>query len=738
MTSHLTSESIKNILENIKPMRLDLNTGLALLDSADPDPQTCLRIFTLLSKINRIFSGENFPAIQAAYAISAEAIQSISLAEIPVEKSLQLIFEILNQVDEFFEQIESDPSRFSEQHSQAISEQMEKITQKTKNLEIFLNNIWEEDTKKNIGNFRESRDKEDLEKLSSTHNALPNVDKIQSSHEKIKIDEKDLIKDFLTSSTEILSAVEDNLLILESSPGNDSVINEIFRGIHTLKGDSGFLRLSDIQTLSHAFETLLGKCRNKVITIDQEKISLFLLVLDTIKKMVKNISLQLGVLTKEISKAEFEDIDIVEPLQKLQVVIQGGSLSSLQESGKQDGTGVQITKTTESLLTDAIRVPQKKIEDAEEMVGELMIALSLLKQNSFLRDSQDREATEKLDQMELVIELLQNNILKMKMFPIGSIFNKLSRTVRDLAPKLGKKINFEATGSEVEIDKSLIDQIHSPLAHIIRNCIDHGIESPGDRLKKGKSDTGSIRLKVENIADNVSIEIADDGRGLNRERIISKAIEKRIIESGKDLSESQIDNLIFTPGFSTSEQVTEISGRGVGMDVVRTTIEQFGGSISLSSILDQGTTMKIRLPLSSSIIEGLVTNIGTSKFIFPIIKILYTLIPNLNSFQFAIGERGLYIIFENKTTPIICLGEYYDIADYIKTPEKAVILIVEHNDKYYGIMVDDILHRQKVVSKSFKNRFNSVPGLKSGTILGDGSVGFIIEPNELVREYYYE
>ncbi|MBE7412918.1 MAG: chemotaxis protein CheA [Leptospiraceae bacterium] len=735
--SETTKHKFLDTLQQTVSIRSDLNASLALFDTENLEALNCIHLFTLLSHLNRKFTIDDLAVFRNAYSICAEFIQSVHLKEAPPD-SFKFVFEIISKIEEFFSQLDDMPSEYLKENESMVISELQTIHQMTQKFQSLLNTVWKDGVKHSIGTFHEFKNKEGLDKVTEVAIALQNIENVQNSYENIKIEEKDLLNDFLTSSSEILSAVEDNMLILENSPQNESVINEIFRGIHTLKGDSGFLKLSDIQTLSHAFETLLGKCRSKLILIDSEKISLFLSVLETIKKMIKNISLKLKVLTKEIPDAIFENVDIVEPLQQLQTVLSGGAVSHIKTDQTDTDNANQLNKTTEILLTDTIRVPQKKIEDAEEMVGELTIALSLVKQVAISNNNQDKSTAEKLDQMELTIEQLQKNILKMKMFPIGSIFNKLSRTVRDLSQKLNKKIQFETIGSEVEIDKTLIDQIHSPLSHIIRNCIDHGIESSADRLKKGKSEFGTISLKVENIADNVSIEVRDNGAGLNQEKILSKAIEKKIITNNQELTDSQIYNLIFMPGFSTSDEITEISGRGVGMDVVRTTIEQLGGNISLSSTMNIGTTMSIKLPLSSSIIEGLVTCVGRSKFIFPVNKILYTLIPKLNSFQFTIGSEGSYIFFENRTTPIVSLGEYYEISDYIKNPEQAIILVIEYENSYYGIIVDEILHKQKVVSKSFRNRFKEVPGLKSGTIMGDGSVGFIIEPNELIQQYFYQ
>ncbi len=575
-----------------------------------------------------------------------------------------------------------------------------------------------------------------IQLLKKTETAI-DIKNLNQSYDYLKFDEVDLLNDFINSAIEILSAAEASLLILESNPNDENLINELFRGIHTLKGDSGFLKLKEIQIVSHTFETLLGKCRSKTLNIDREKITVFLETLDILKQLFSNLIMRVQFLKKEIIEYTIVEVDIAGIINKLNILLNGGKIEVLQAVPETAPVQLNINRTPDALYTDVIRVPQKKIEDAEEMVGELLIALSLLKQNRHILQITDRETGEKFHQLEQIVELLQSNILKMKMYPIGGIFNKLNRIVRDLSEKTGKNFIFESVGDEVEIDKTVIDEIYSPLMHIIRNSVDHGLETPSVRKEKGKFDTGTILLKAENVGDNVIIEIKDDGAGLNKEKILAKAIEKNLIKKGVELSDKEIFNFIFAPGFSTADIVTDISGRGVGMDVVRTTVERLGGSVDISSEIGKGTHISIKLPLSSSIIEGLIVSIGKSKFIFPMIKILSTLTPELNSIKYIFESSGMFIIFKNKITPVIKLGEYYRISGYEQNPEKAVTIMIESVGKYFGVMVDDVLYKQKVVSKSFKDRFN-VGGLKSGTILGDGSVGFILEPNELIRSFLYK
>jgi two-component system chemotaxis sensor kinase CheA len=377
------------------------------------------------------------------------------------------------------------------------------------------------------------------------------------------------------------------------------------------------------------------------------------------------------------------------------------------------------------MQSDSIRVPVKKIDDVSEMVGELLISLSLLNQNQ----------NDDFHNIEMISEQLQKKVLSMRLFPIAGVYEKLKRQVRDISSKMNKQVNFITTGAQTEVDKNVVEEIFAPLTHIIRNSMDHGLEPLEIRKSKNKPEKGTIKLVTENRGDNVSIRIFDDGNGLNKEKILSKAIENKIIKPETVLSDNEIFNLIFQPGFSTADKVTDISGRGVGMDVVKKTVEKLDGKIFVSSETGKGSVFEIVLPLSASILDGLVVKLGNSKFIFPILKVKHTLTPELNNVKNIYENQGQFIVFENQTVPLICLGEFYKMEYKYKTPETAVILIVEYKNKYYGIMLDEILNKQKIVAKKVPEYFTETPGVKAGTILGDGSVGLILEPEEIVEKF---
>ena len=365
------------------------------------------------------------------------------------------------------------------------------------------------------------------------------------------------------------------------------------------------------------------------------------------------------------------------------------------------------------------------------MVGELMILMSLVVQDEELKDNLSKEVTEKLNRIELITEQLQSQILKMRMFPIKSVYDKLKRQVRDLMKKSGKTVNFILEGEETEVDKIVIDEIYSPLNHIMRNSMDHGVETPEIRITKGKSENGMVKVITENRGDNIVISIIDDGAGLNKEKILEKAIKNELITENHTLTDEQIFKLIFQPGFSTAEKVTEISGRGVGMDVVLKSVDKLDGKIEIKSVKDKGSTFEIILPLSSSIIEGLIVKLGNVKLIFPLLKVKHTITPDTLEIKSTFGEKGKFIIFENTTVPIINGSEFYGIKSDYNVNNSVILLFYNLENKLIGITIDDIISRQKVVTKTLGEEFKHLKTIKAAAILGDGSIGFIVEPGNI-------
>jgi len=386
------------------------------------------------------------------------------------------------------------------------------------------------------------------------------------------------------------------------------------------------------------------------------------------------------------------------------------------------------------VIQEMLKVPAERLDDLSNLVGEMVVALSLLTQNPAVDEMVDRRVHSQLDHLEKITESLRDKVLGIRMFPIGSVFSKLSRQVRDLSQKSGKKINLELSGADTLVDKSIIDNIYAPLMHLVRNSIDHGIEPPGERGDKESG--GLVSLKAQHLGDAIEIEIRDDGQGLDSATILAKAQERGLVKNRETLSDKDIFNFIFMPGFSTAKVVTDISGRGVGMDVVRKTIEALRGKIETDSTRGKGTSFKLRLPLTTSIIEGLVVSVGDSRFIMPILDVLQTITPEKQDLKGVQGKDEEFFLLAGEMVPIVRLYELFQITPKVTSPNNAVVVVVLVGNRPYGLLVDEMLHRQQIVIQQLGARLKGLKGLSGGTILGDGRVGLIIDPISLIQEQH--
>lgn len=382
----------------------------------------------------------------------------------------------------------------------------------------------------------------------------------------------------------------------------------------------------------------------------------------------------------------------------------------------------------------SIRVDTQKIDQLINLVGELVITQSML---SMLGENFEPDRLEQLQsglvQLERHTRDLQESVMNIRMLPISFVFNRFPRMVFDLSAKLGKRIELKLSGEQTELDKSVIEQIADPLVHLIRNSLDHGIESPAERLALGKPETGTVSLNAYHRGGSIVIEVSDDGRGLNSTAILSRAIERGLVESDANLSLQQISELIFAPGFSTAAQVSDISGRGVGMDVVRKNIESLGGNIIISTEEGMGSTFSIHLPLTLAILDGQTIEVGDETYIVPLVSIIESirLMPEQIN---RLAGKGETLHLRNEYLPIIRLHEAFNIrsARAHKLTE-GLVVVVEGPGGRCGLFVDNILGQQQVVIKSLEDNYRKVPGISGATILGDGSVALIIDISGLMH-----
>ena len=396
---------------------------------------------------------------------------------------------------------------------------------------------------------------------------------------------------------------------------------------------------------------------------------------------------------------------------------------------KQQESAAQSKKTD----TASIRVDTDKIDKLINLVGELVITQSMLSDlGTRFEMSQMSVLLERMAQLEGNTREIQERVMSIRMLPIGTAFSRFPRLVRDLSAKAGKKIQLVLSGEETELDKTVIESIGDPLTHLVRNSADHGLETPEERLDNNKPELGTIRLNAFHEGGNICITVEDDGRGLNRDKILAKAVKQGLIAENETPPDDQIWPLIFKPGFSTAEKVTDVSGRGVGMDVVKRNIEGLGGTVKIKTALGKGTVFTLKLPLTLAIIEGMTVRVGKETYIVPLLSILESIQPKVGAMKTVVGKGELINVRETYL-PMIRMYEVFSLQPEYTDPTKAILLILETEGERVAVMVDEILGQQQVVIKSMEKNFRKVDGIAGATILGDGTVGFILDIRGLLE-----
>lgn len=383
--------------------------------------------------------------------------------------------------------------------------------------------------------------------------------------------------------------------------------------------------------------------------------------------------------------------------------------------------------------TTSIRVDTTKIDKLINLVGELVITQSMLSDLCSRFDmAQLPVLLERTAQLERNTREIQERVMGIRMLPIGTAFSRFPRLVRDLSGKAGKKIQLVLSGEDTELDKTVIESIGDPLTHLVRNSADHGLEPPAERSAAGKPEQGTIRLNAFHEGGNICITVEDDGRGLNRDKILAKAVKQGVVSESDKLTDEQIWPLIFRPGFSTAEKVTDVSGRGVGMDVVKRNIESLGGTVSIKTAGGKGTTFTLKLPLTLAIIEGMTVRVGRDTYIIPLLSILESIQPKREMIKTIVG-KGELVNVRGTYLPMIRMYDVFALEPDHRDPSKAILLILETEGERVAVMVDEILGQQQVVIKSMEQNFRKVEGIAGATILGDGTVGFILDVRGLLE-----
>jgi two-component system, chemotaxis family, sensor kinase CheA len=603
-------------------------------------------------------------------------------------------------------------------------------------------------------------------------------------------DDPELVADFISESREHLQAIERNVLAIEQDPGCTDAIHATFRAFHTIKGLAGFLEFPGIREVAHETETLLDMARNGTLLLAPAVIDVILESADYLEREVRRIDdarqserpapeadnsavlahvkvfLHDGQEEKDPQLTALADAvqkpDAAVPATPEKAAAPPAAPSAPPPAPKAPAKAARTSpaapapaappappapaaepaaEPAEAAASDGarsgrtvastVKVDTAKLDFLVDMVGEMVIAQSLVRHSPDMAKLQSASLQRNLAQLSRITDEVQKTAMAMRMVPISFLFQKMARLVRDLCRKSGKAAELVTAGEDTELDRNIVELLADPLMHMIRNAVDHGIESPEERTATGKPATAKVELRASHQAGSIVIEIGDDGRGMNREVILRKARERGVVAENAILTDNEIYNLIFEPGFSTAAQVTDISGRGVGMDVVKRHIQKLRGRTEIFTKLGGGTTFRLKLPLTLAIIDGLIVGVGKHRYIVPIFAVKEMLRPTPGMVTTVEGKREIALV-RQRVLPVIRLYQRFGVEPRTQDPEDSLLILTESQGKEYCLMVDALLGKQEVVIKSLGDTLKDIPGIAGGAILGDGRVGLILDMNALL------
>lgn len=583
-----------------------------------------------------------------------------------------------------------------------------------------------------------------------------------------------LLGEFVNEAREHLEAADVHLLTLEKDPRQDDALNAVFRAFHTIKGVAGFLGLEEIGHLAHDTENLLDRARKGKLVLAGLAINVTFEAVDAMKRLVDALCGALstgGLLPAEPSLPAM--------LGRLRAACEGqaeaaaasgeaaaappaGTAAASSEPGAAPAAAPRAAEAAAPgeavpppgpaaaeappaggapasagqaivAVKEAVKVDADRLDRLVDAIGELVIAESMASQSLQQQCVADRQLARQLGQLDKITRELQTMATSLRMVPIKATFQKMARLVRDLSHKAGKPVDFVMSGEDTELDKTVVDKIGDPLVHMVRNAVDHGLEgSPSARRQAGKAEQGRIELRAFHRGGNICIEIEDDGRGLDREAIVAKARERGLLREGETPSDHEIYSLIFQPGFSTAKKITEVSGRGVGMDVVRRAIEGLRGQIDIRTEKGRGSVFSIRLPLTMAIIDGMILRVGAERYILPTLAIVRSVQPQPREVN-TVLHRGEMLAIEGRLIPLFRLDRLYGIAGAEQDPTRALAVVIEADGRQTALLVDELLGQQQIVIKNIGKAMQTMPGIAGGAIMPDGRVGLILDPSGLVK-----
>ncbi|WP_250028120.1 chemotaxis protein CheW [Paractinoplanes maris] len=605
----------------------------------------------------------------------------------------------------------------------------------------------------------------------------------------------EIVGEFLMESHENLDQIDRDLVQLEQDPNSRDLISRIFRAIHTIKGTSGFLAFGRLEKLAHAGESLLSKLRDGAQPVTPATITTLLATIDGVRSLLAEIEesgnegqvdveatiAQVNAQMKagEAAAAEAPAAPVAdaapapEPLDETparpapepvenqrrpigEILVESGAAQAqdvgsalaqqiegderklgtiLLEEGKAQPAAVsealQAQTPKRSIADSAIRVDVDLLDTLLNMVGELVLARNQLVRG--VMEIGDTTLVRSAQRLGMITSELQEGIMKTRMQPIEHIWSKLPRVVRDLSQGLGKQVQLVMQGKETELDRSLLEAVKDPLTHLVRNAVDHGIENPDERIASGKDPEGKLTLRAYHEGGHVAVEVADDGAGLNVERIAQKAVENGLLRPDQipNMDRRDIMAMVFQPGFSTAAKVTNVSGRGVGMDVVKTNIENIGGAVSVDSTPGEGTVWRLTIPLTLAIIQALTVDCGDQRYVVPQVAVLELVFIDGQSTKIEYASGAPVYRLRGKLLPLVRLDRALGLE--VGADQGVYIMVLQADGRRFGLVVDRVLNTEEVVVKALNSRFKDIGLYAGATILGDGKVGLILDVSSLAR-----
>jgi len=557
---------------------------------------------------------------------------------------------------------------------------------------------------------------------------------------------------FIEEAEQLLDSAEKCFLDLESNSGDPRVIEALFRLAHNLKGTSRAVGFGEVAAFTHELENLLLNLKTGALQVDDETVDLLLKCNDRLKEMVEALRADLN--------ASFDNSEL---MQMIAIKVSGGMISpeaqlnnSVDETISQarveeflnrgaalERASPSAASTTPEAATgtaakansadQSIRVSLSRLERLNDFVGELVILQTVLNQHR--QEAGSQLVQKSISQLGKLSKEIQGLSMGLRMIPLKQTFSKLQRTVRDTSKACGKNVDLRVIGEETEVDRTVLEHLGDPLVHIVRNAIDHGLETPAEREAVGKSASGIIEISAFHQGQNLVIEIRDDGQGIDAERLVRKAIEKKILPPDAKLSESEAMQLIFKPGYSTKDQVSEISGRGVGLDVVKQNVEKLSGQVQLESKLGSGSVFRLVLPLTLAIVDAMIIKIAGERYAVPISSVRESVRPKPDEMHSVTG-RGEYLSLRDEVMPLFSLASLLRVtrpASEKLAASDSIALIAKHRGQPFAVLVDDILRQQQIVIKKLGAEYRSQKGMSGSAILGDGRPALILDLSALVE-----